>query len=103
MDIKTYRKIGKSEKIGSLVIGILLAGLSIYGYFKYESWFVTILLFLAGLLISTKFFSKKEYDEELIPNIDKYEVVGAISKNYEIDKNTLPKEGAIKPLKKKEK
>lgn len=74
MEIKTYRKIQKSEKVGSFIIGMLLIGLGLYSYFKYESWFVTILLGLSGLLFAANVFSKKEFEEETIRNVYRYEV-----------------------------
>ena len=56
-------------------MGIALIACSTYGYIKYDSWFLAVLLFLAGILISYKFFVKKEYDEEIISDIDKFEVI----------------------------
>ena len=74
MELKVYRKISSFEKVGSLIAGLLLIGCSVYGYIKYNSWFVAVLLLVAGMLVSSRFFIKREYDEEVL-KVDKFEEV----------------------------
>jgi hypothetical protein len=74
MEIKVYRKINNFEKVGSLTAGLLLVACGIYGDIKYKSLFIGLLLLIAGILVSSRFFVRKEYDEEVL-KVDKFEEI----------------------------
>lgn len=81
MEIKVYRKIPAFEKWGSLIMGLILFGAAGYYLGHHLSLFLAGIFILMGILMASKFFTKKEYNEEIVSDVDKYEVFG--------DKGTL--------------
>ncbi len=75
MDIKIFRKVSKVELWTSFIGGLIFVGVGTYLFLQGQPWFISGFAIIAGILFMLKKFRAKEFQTDLITEVDKYEII----------------------------